>query len=158
MFPRAGTKDVNKRSDKRSLTTAQSLRGDHGERRLRYTDNMSTQATPEDAIKGNDTPADVIVRGKASGFLQDITSGKHHSQADEPVTVGGTDAAPTPYDYLLAGLGACTSMTVGLYARRKKWPLDDVTVALRHSRIHAQDCADCETKEGMLDRIEIDVH
>ena len=118
---------------------------------------MSTQAKPGDAIEGNGTPADVIVRGKASGFLQDITSGKHHSQADEPVSVGGTDAAPTPYDYLLAGLGACTSMTVGLYARRKKWPLDDVTVALRHSRIHAKDCADCETKEGMLDRIEIDV-
>lgn len=102
-------------------------------------------------------PADVVVRGNASAFLQKITSSGHHFLADEPVSVGGTDAAPTPYDYLLAGLGACTSMTVGLYARRKKWPLEDVTVALRHSRIHARDCADCETKDGMLDRIELEI-
>ena len=102
-------------------------------------------------------PADVIVRGKASGFVQEITTGAHHFLADEPVSVGGTETAPTPYDYVLAGLGACTSMTVGLYARRKKWLLEEVTVELRHSRIHAQDCQDCETKEGMLDRIEIAV-
>ena len=71
--------------------------------------------------------------------------------------VGGTDAAPDPYDYLLVGLGACTSMTIGVYARRKKWPLEDVTVAVRHSRIHARDCADCETKEGMLDHIAVEI-
>jgi putative redox protein len=100
---------------------------------------------------------DVVVHGNATGFVQEIASGGHHFRADEPTTVGGTDSAPTPYDYVLAGLGACTSMTVGLFARRKKWPLDDVIVGLRHSRIHANDCADCETKEGMLDRIEIDV-
>lgn len=100
---------------------------------------------------------DVVVRGKADGFLQEITSGSHSFKADEPVSVGGTDSAPTPYDYVLAGLGGCTSMTVGLYARRKKWPLQDVTIEMRHSRIHAKDCADCETKEGMLDRIEMDV-
>ena len=102
-------------------------------------------------------PADVIVKGNASGFLQEITSAAHHFQADEPANIGGSDSAPTPYDYVLAGLGACTSMTVGMYARRQKWPLDDVTVALRHSRIHAKDCADCETKAGMLDHIEMDV-
>lgn len=102
-------------------------------------------------------PPDVIVHGKASGFLQEITTGRYHLTADEPASMGGTESAPTPYDYVLAGLGACTSMTVGLYARRKKWPLEDVTVALRHSRIHAQDCADCETKDGMLDRIEIEI-
>jgi len=102
-------------------------------------------------------PADVIVRGKANGFLQEISSGGHQFQADEPASAGGTDAAPTPYDYLLAGLGACTSMTVGMYARRKNWPLEDVTVALRHARIHAKDCEDCETKEGVLDRIEVEV-
>jgi putative redox protein len=102
-------------------------------------------------------PADVVVRGNANEFLQDIVSGSHRMQADEPVSLGGTDKAPTPYDYLLAGLGACTSMTVGLYARRKKWPLDDVIVSLRHSRIHAKDCADCETKDGMLDRIHLDI-
>ncbi len=102
-------------------------------------------------------PADVVVRGKATGFLQEIVSGPFHLQADEPVDVGGTDAAPTPYDYLLAGLGACTSMTVALYARRKQWPLQDVTVSLYHSRIHARDCSECETKAGLLDRIQVEV-
>ena len=99
----------------------------------------------------------VVVRGNARGFLQEVTSGKHIFRVDEPVSVGGTEAAPDPYDYLLAGLGACTSMTVGLYARRKNIPLENVTVSLRHSRIHAKDCEDCETKAGMLDRIDLDV-
>jgi uncharacterized OsmC-like protein len=102
-------------------------------------------------------PADVIVRGKADGFLQEIVSGPFNFRADEPASLGGTDLAPTPYDYLLAGLGACTSMTISLYARRKTWPLEEVTVALRHSRIHAQDCEDCETRAGMLDRIDVEV-
>ena len=101
--------------------------------------------------------AHVTVRGNAAGFLQEITSGKHHLRADEPVSAGGADAAPGPYDYLLIALGACTSMTVGLYARSRKWPVKDITVALRHSRIHAKDCAECETKEGMLDRIDVEV-
>jgi putative redox protein len=102
-------------------------------------------------------PHDVVVSGNASGFLQEIAVGRHHLRADEPISVGGTDTAPDPYDYLLAGLGACTSMTIGLYARRKKWPLENVTVSLRHSRIHAKDCADCETKVGMLDHIVVEV-
>jgi uncharacterized OsmC-like protein len=116
---------------------------------------METIQSTEAAIVRD--PADVVVRGKASGFLQEIVSGPFHSQADEPASVGGTDAAPTPYAYLLAGLGACTSMTVGLYARRKNWPLEDVIVSLHHSRIHAKDCEECETKEGMLDHIEAQV-
>ena len=103
------------------------------------------------------TPAIVVVRGNATGFLQEISSGKHQLRADEPTTVGGEDAGPGPYDYLLIGLGACTSMTVGLYARTKKWPLEDITVSLRHSRIHAKDCEECETKTGMLDRIDAEV-
>lgn len=102
-------------------------------------------------------PADVVVRGNAGGFLQKVTSGKHEFEADEPVNVGGMDSAATPYDYVLAGLGGCTSMTVGLYARKKKWPLEDIVVSLRHSRIHAKDCEDCDTKEGMLDRIEMEI-
>ena len=102
-------------------------------------------------------PADVVVRGNASGFLQDIVSGPHQLRADEPVAVGGGDAAPGPYDYLLIGLGACTSMTVGLYARSKKWPLENISVSLSHSRIHAKDCAECETKDGMLDRIDVEI-
>jgi putative redox protein len=105
----------------------------------------------------NNKPADVIVRGNAAGFLQEVTSGKHHLRADEPVEVGGSDAAPGPYDYLLIALGVCTSMTVGLYARRKQIPLENITVSLSHSRIHAKDCEECETKEGMLDRIETQI-
>jgi uncharacterized OsmC-like protein len=117
---------------------------------------MSNSATA--TIEGTGTkPADVVVRGNASGFLQEIVSGAHQLRADEPVDVGGSDAAPGPYDYLLVGLGACTSMTVGLYARSKKWPLENIRVSLRHSRIHAKDCAECETKDGMLDRIDVEI-
>jgi uncharacterized OsmC-like protein len=101
--------------------------------------------------------ADVVVHGSARSFRQEIVAGKHHLRADEPVSVGGSDEAPDPYDYLLASLGACTSMTVGLYARKSHFPLEDVTVSLWHSRIHARDCEECETKEGMLDRIEMEI-
>jgi uncharacterized OsmC-like protein len=100
----------------------------------------------------------VVVRGSAAGFAQEIHAGPHRLHADEPTSAGGTDTGPSPYDLLLAALGACTSMTVGMYARRKAWPLEEVTVHLRHSKIHATDCAECETKEGMLDRIERDIH
>ena len=102
-------------------------------------------------------PTHVTVRGDARGFLQEVTSGKHKFNVDEPASLGGTDAAPDPYDYLMAALGACTSMTVGFYARRKKYPLEKTTVSLSHSRIHAKDCEDCMTKEGMLDRIDVDL-
>jgi putative redox protein len=100
----------------------------------------------------------VIVRGSGSGFAQEIHAGRHRLVADEPASAGGADTGPSPYDLLLAALGACTSMTMGMYARRKAWPLEEVTVHLRHLKIHATDCADCETKEGMLDRIERDIH
>ena len=100
----------------------------------------------------------VVVRGSAAGFAQEIHAGRHRIHADEPPAAGGTDTGASPYDLLLAALGACTSMTVGMYARRKAWPLQEVTVYLRHSKIHATDCADCETRDGMLDRIERDIH
>jgi len=100
---------------------------------------------------------DIVVRGGADSFKQEITLGKHGLVADEPVSAGGSDAGPNPYDYLLASLGVCTSMTVGLYARRKKFPLENITVSLSHSRIYAIDCEECETKEGMLDRIDVEV-
>jgi putative redox protein len=101
--------------------------------------------------------AEVIVRGTAKNFFQQVTSGKHKVQADEPVAFGGRDEAPGPYDYLLIALGTCTSMTVGLYARRKNFPLEKVTVSLSHSRIHAEDCAECQTKAGLLDRIDLKI-
>lgn len=103
------------------------------------------------------SPADVIVRGTATAFLQEVIAGTHRLRGDEPVDVGGTGAAPGPYDYLLIALGTCTSMTVGLYARRKQWPLENIIVSLRHSRIHAKDCEECETKEGLLDRLSMDI-
>src|SRR6185437_6665572 len=98
---------------------------------------------------------DVLVRGNARSFKQEILAGKYKLVADEPVSVGGSDTGPGPYAYLLAALGACTAMTVGLYARRRQFPLDNINVSLRHSRIYAQDCEECETKEGKLDRIEL---
>jgi len=101
--------------------------------------------------------AEVLVRGSASGFAQEILAGAHRMVSDEPVESGGTDKGPSPYDLLLAALGSCTSMTVAMYARRKQWPLREVTVRLRHSKVHAADCADCETKEGMLDFVERDI-
>jgi putative redox protein len=105
----------------------------------------------------NVEPRDVTVRGSAKGFAQEVTVGPHRVVVDEPLAVGGTDRGPTPYDLLLGALGACTSMTVAMYARRKQWPLESVTVKLRHARIHSTDCAECETKVGMLDRIEREV-
>jgi len=102
-------------------------------------------------------PGHVIVHGTAAGFAQEIEIGSHELYADEPVSFGGTESGPSPYDLLLAALGSCTSMTVGFYARKRRWPLENITVSLRHSRIHAADCEECETKEGKIDRIELDI-
>jgi putative redox protein len=99
-------------------------------------------------------PGTVIVHGSAAGFAQAITVGRHQLTGDEPTDVGGTDTGPNPYDLLLAALGSCTSMTVAMYARRKRWLLEAVMVRLRHVKIHAADCEACETKEGFLDHIE----
>ena len=102
-------------------------------------------------------PADgVVVVAETGGgrFQQSVAVGAHRFVADEPHSVGGLDSGPGPYDFLLAGLGACTSMTLRLYAERKKLPLERVTVELRHDKIHAADCEDCETREGKVDRIE----
>jgi putative redox protein len=102
-------------------------------------------------------PPRVIVRGDAAGFAQEVEIGPHRLKGDEPVAYGGTDIGPSPYDFLLAALGTCTSMTISFYARRKGWPLEKVTVSLHHAKIHATDCAECETKVGKLDRIELEI-
>lgn len=109
----------------------------------------------DDAGIGTDFDDEVVVtethRGK---FQQMIAAGPHRLIADEPVSAGGNDSGPNPYDLLLAALGACTAMTIRLYADRKALPLDRVSVGLTQSKIHAADCEDCETREGMIDRIE----
>jgi putative redox protein len=92
----------------------------------------------------------------AGGYTQQIAAGHHRLVADEPRPIGD-DLGPTPYDLLLAGLGACTSMTVRMYANRKGWPLERIRVTLRHSRIHAKDCAECETSAAWIDHIDRDV-
>ncbi len=103
------------------------------------------------------TAADVIVWSEVRNFVQHIEAGTHRLTGDEPESVGGRDTGPSPYDFLLAALGSCTSMTVEMYARKKNWPLERVTVWLRHTKIYAADCSECETREGMLDRIERNV-
>jgi putative redox protein len=91
-----------------------------------------------------------------SGLVQEITSSAHRWRADEPVPLG-TDTGPSPYELLLSSLGACTSMTLRLYAQRKNIDLQRITIRLQHYRIHAEDCRDCETKEGLLDRIDREI-
>src|SRR5687767_12960456 len=99
----------------------------------------------------------VIVRGTAEGFAQEIVAGAHRFLSDEPAQAGGTDTGPTPYDLLLASLGSCTSMTVAMYARRKQWPLQRIIVRLRHSRVHAEDCAACDARDARLTVIEREI-
>ncbi len=91
------------------------------------------------------------------GLRTEIEAGGHTMIADEPESLGGTDAGPTPYDYLLAALGGCTAITLRMYADRKGWPLESVTVRLSQERIHATDCEECETEEGRIDRIEREI-
>jgi uncharacterized OsmC-like protein/fermentation-respiration switch protein FrsA (DUF1100 family) len=117
----------------------------------RYLDAVA----PEQAADPGKGPRNVVVRETRNGkFQQTISVGPHHMLADEPVAAGGDDTGPGPYDFVLAGLGACTSMTMRLYAERKALPLERVTVTLTHNKIHAEDCAECETRAGMLDQID----
>jgi uncharacterized OsmC-like protein/fermentation-respiration switch protein FrsA (DUF1100 family) len=109
----------------------------------------------DDAPELPEEPGLVVVRETRAGrFQQEVTVRRHRFLADEPVDAGGFDSGPGPYDLLLAALGACTAMTLRLYAERKALPLERVTVRLSQAKIHAVDCEECETKEGMIDRIE----
>ncbi len=123
----------------------------------RYLDDdaaSSAQPTNSTTPEAEAKEGVVVVSENGRGpYGQRITAGRHVLGADEPAPIGH-DTGPSPYDLLLAGLGACTSMTLRMYAERKGWPLEGVTVSLRHSRIHAKDCADCDTQSGQLDRIE----
>jgi len=109
------------------------------------------------SLPSSSTQTSVVIRGMGFGFAQEIVAGQHRSKADEPLSAGGTETGPTPYELLLAALGACTAMTVTMYARRKNWPLDAIVVRLSHSKIHAEDCFDCHTEAGFIDRIDREI-
>jgi putative redox protein len=114
-----------------------------------------TTREPSDNTASSEGTVTVTETGTGT-YTQQITAGRHQLAADEPQPIG-SDSGPTPYDLLLAALGACTSMTVRMYANRKGWPLEHVRVTLRHSRIHAEDCAECETTSGWIDHIDRDI-
>lgn len=118
-------------------------------------DEKSTSGTGASKEGNEERDAGVVVARGGDGLRVQLTVGEHALVADEPVAVGGEDAGPDPYGYLLAALGACKAMTVRLYANRKGWPLTGSRVELRHRRIHAEDCADCETGKGKVDEIEV---
>ena len=98
-----------------------------------------------------------VIVESGDGLRQEIVVRGKRVVADEPVDVGGTDQGPNPYELLLGALGSCTAMTILMYARRKKWPVEHVRVELDHSRAYVRDCEECETKAGMVDRIDVEV-
>jgi putative redox protein len=91
------------------------------------------------------------------GFTTDVVAGRHRMIADEPISVGGQNLGPSPYDLLLASVGTCTAMTLRMYANRKKWNLEEVEVHLSHSREHIKDCEECETSESKIDVIKKEI-
>jgi uncharacterized OsmC-like protein/alpha/beta superfamily hydrolase len=110
-----------------------------------------------ESSKEDDAESRVVAQIGKAGFRTEIMANGLSLIADEPVSVGGTNMGPTPYDYLVAGLGACTAMTLRMYADRKQWPLEEVVVSLSHKKIHAKDCEVCETDQAMVDWIERDL-
>jgi putative redox protein len=115
-------------------------------------------ASVEDAMKNKDFPiGEVWVEETGQGLINRILTHRHELYADEPEDIGGQDIAPDPYALLLSALGACTSMTLRLYAKHKQLPLQHVRVRLRHSKKYAEDCGDCDDKKAMLDHIEREI-
>jgi putative redox protein len=115
----------------------------------RYLEMAEEAAAPAEVIDNR-----VTARTGAEGFRTDLFANGYPLVADEPEAYGGSGQGPSPYDYLQAALGACTGMTVQMYARRKQWPLESVIVRMRHEKIHAEDCAHCEEKDRKVDRFE----
>ena len=118
---------------------------------------MAETATRRDtsALQALAAGGTVVVASTGTGaFEQVLLDGRHTLAADEPVSAGGGDAGPGPYELLLMALGSCTSMTVQMYAARKKWPLEQVVVRLKHGKAHAEDCVDCENPKALIDRID----
>ena len=99
----------------------------------------------------------ILARIGQTLYRTDILANGHHLIADEPEPVGGKNLGPSPYDLLVSGLGACTCMTLRMYADRKKWPVDSISVGLKHQKIHADECKNCETQDGHLDKIDLEI-
>jgi len=118
----------------------------------RYVD-LDEEPSIADLVEGDRA----VTRTENGSFYTDIAVRHHALVADEPASVGGGDLGPTPYDYVVAGLGACTSMTLQMYAGRKGWPLEEARVRLRHDKVHAKDCAECSADDPRLDRIEREI-
>ena len=123
----------------------------------RYLPRRDDAGSTDDPTDAPLAPGEVLVREIDGSFAQEVRTDQHALRADEPASVGGTASGPSPYEYLLAALGACTSMTLRMYAKRKQIALERVSVKLSHSKIHASDCADCETRDGKLDLIEREI-
>ena len=102
-------------------------------------------------------PMKVSVESASADFLENISAGPHGLQADEPLSAGGQDAAPSPYELLLAALGACKVITVRMYAKRKGWPLQGVQLNLLHGKVHAEDSANCERAGSLIDQIDVEI-
>jgi len=118
-------------------------------------EDTAPEVAPE--VQGQDTAEgyddNVLSATLREGYQTDLQTRGYTLRADEPAAMGGTETGPTPYDYLLGALGSCTAMTLRMYAERKEWPLDGVSVRLSHEKIHARDCASCETQKGKVDHI-----
>ncbi len=114
---------------------------------------------PDGRVAASEGPAEpgTVVTRTGEGYRTEVRARGHRLLADEPVSAGGADSGPSPYEYLVTALGACTGMTLRMYADRKGWPLEAVTVRLRHRKIHAEDCRDCSTQTGRVDEIERDI-
>jgi putative redox protein len=112
---------------------------------------------PETSDTTDTEPGKQVIVGTGQGYRTEIKAGKHMLIADEPLSAGGTDTGPDPYALLLAGLGACTSITLRMYADHKQWPLENIVVRLSHRKIHAKDCEACDSDTGKIDLIERDI-
>ena len=99
----------------------------------------------------------VSVESESPDFLANISAGRHRLQADEPLSAGGQDAAASPYELLLAALGACKVITVRMFAKRKGWPLRGVQLNLSHAKVHAEDCANCDRADSLIDQIDVEI-
>ena len=113
----------------------------------KYLGELGLQPAVSPAAEG-----EVVASIQRDRYRTELYAGAHALVADEPRDVGGTDSGPSPYGYLCAALGACTAITLRMYADRKQWPLEGVRVRLTHDKIHASDCVECETKQGKIDR------